>query len=355
MMKILITGNMGYVGAVLIDHLRSTFPKAELVGYDMAYFGASLINATVLPESKLDVQLFGDVRAMSVEILKGVDVVIHLAAISNDPMGARYENITLNVNYASTLKIAQMAKGAGAKVFVFASSCSVYGADEGIPRTEQSDLNPLTTYARSKVLAEKELELLADDTFIVTCLRFATACGFSKRLRLDLVLNDFVASAVSLGAINIFSDGTPWRALIHVTDMARAIQWAINRKASNGGQFLIVNIGSDDWNYQVKELAEVVADEIPGTKIMLNRDTSPDKRSYRVSFHLFKLLAPDYQPRYTLRQTVKELYKGLLAVHFKDTDFRNSHLMRLKVLINLQNSQDLNDELEWIHMGSKLS
>ena len=346
---------MGYVGAVLVDHFRSTFPKAELVGYDMAYFGASLINAPVLPESKLDVQVFGDVRAMTVDILKGVDVVIHLAAISNDPMGARYENITLDVNYTSTIQLAQLAKDAGSKVFVFASSCSVYGADEGIPRTEQSDLNPLTTYARSKMFAEKELQLLADDSFIVTCLRFGTACGFSKRLRLDLVLNNFVASAVALGAIKVFSDGTQWRALIHVADMARGMEWAVNRKASNGGPFLVVNTGSDDWNYQVRELAEVVADEVSGTKIILKKDAAPDKRSYRVSFHLFKLLAPDYQPRYTLRQTIKELQKGLEGVHFRETDLENSHLMRLKVLVGLQNSEDLNDQLEWTHMDSKMS
>lgn len=346
---------MGYVGPGVVSQLRSTFPKSLLIGYDMGYFGACLTKAMVLPESKLDMQLFGDVRTMPAALFADVDAVIHLAAISNDPMGSRYENITLDVNYRSSIRIARMAKDAGAKVFVFASSCSIYGAAEDTPRTEQSVLNPLTVYARSKVFAEEELRTLVDDSFTVTCLRFATACGMSKRLRLDLVLNDFVANAVALGKINILSDGSPWRPLIHVMDMARAIEWAVNRKACNGGQFLAVNIGSDEWNYQVKELAEAVADAIPGTVITLNKYAPPDKRSYRVNFNLFKLLAPGYQPQYTLKQAINELHEGLLAMRFKDHDFRDSHFIRLKVLSNLQDSQYLNEDLEWTDKLSKLS
>ena len=340
---------MGYVGPGVVSQLRTAFPNATLVGYDMAYFATCLTNATVLPECKLDVQLFGDVRNLPFNVLKDVDAIVHLAAISNDPMGSHFENVTLDVNYASSIRLAKMAKRAGVKSFVFASSCSMYGAAEDTAKTEQSTLNPLTAYARSKVYTEKELEPLADDSFTITCLRFATACGMSNRLRLDLVLNDFVAGAVATGKINILSDGSPWRPLIHVKDMARAIEWAIDRKQTNGGAFLAVNTGSNEWNYQVKELAQAVTEVIPGTTVTLNEAAPPDKRSYRVNFDLFKSLAPNHQPLYTLNKTIEELHDGLTAMNFKDGEFRNSSLMRLKVLTELKEVEAINDELEWLH------
>ena len=354
-MKILITGNMGYVGPGVISQLRIVFPNAILAGYDMAYFAPYLTNVTVLPESKLDVQLFGDVRTITADALKGVDAIVHLAAISNDPMGNRYEEITLDINYKSSVRLAQMAKSAGVSSFIFASSCSMYGAAEDSAKTEDSTLNPLTAYARSKVFTEKELEPLADKNFTVTCLRFATACGMSDRLRLDLVLNDFVAGAVATGQINILSDGSPWRPLIHVKDMARAIEWAVIRNASNGGVFLAVNTGSDNWNYQVKDLAQAVADLIPGTSVTLNKNAAPDKRSYRVNFNLYQSLAPNHRPVYTLQQTINELREGLTAMRFKDGDFRNSLLMRLKVLTSLQDSNKINKELQWVDKQPNLT
>ena len=345
-MKIFITGNMGYVGPGVVRHIRSVFPESYLIGYDMGYFASCLTNAPVLPETKLDQQLFGDVRTLPVSVLKGVDAVIHLAAISNDPMGLRYEEITLDVNYQSTIRLAKLAKEAGVKTFVFASSCSMYGAAEDSARTETSTLNPLTAYARSKVFSEQELEPLADENFKITSLRFATACGMSNRLRLDLVLNDFVASAVATGKISILSDGSPWRPLIHVKDMARAMEWAVTRE-TNGKNFLAVNAGSNTWNYQVKELAQAVVDVIPGTEVFINKDAAPDKRSYRVSFDLFASLAPDHQPVYTLHRAIRELRDGLTAMGFKDGDFRNSQLMRLKVLTSLQEADLINEQLVW--------
>ena len=205
-------------------------------------------------------------RDLPTELLQGVDAIVHLAAICNDPMGSAYEEVTLDVNYQAGIGLAQRAKEAGVRAFVFASSCSMYGAGGEGAKTETSTLNPLTAYARSKVLSEQELAPLADENFCITCLRFATACGWSDRLRLDLVVNDFVAGAVAAGEINILSDGTPWRPLIHVQDMARAIEWAISREADNGGDFLAVNAGSDQWNYQVHDLADAVAAAIPGTR-----------------------------------------------------------------------------------------
>ncbi|QNL51721.1 SDR family oxidoreductase [Olivibacter sp. SDN3] len=346
-MKILITGNMGYVGPRVVNRLRNSYPNAKLIGYDMGYFGTCLTNASVLPESKLDMQYYGDVRDMPPELLYGVDAVVHLAAISNDPMGLKYEEVTFNVNYRSSIKLAEMAKEAGVRSFIFASSCSMYGESGEDVKTEASTLNPLTAYARSKVLTEEGLSQLVDDGFTVTCLRFATACGMSERLRLDLVLNDFVASAVATGTVQILSDGSPWRPLIHVNDMAKAIDWAIDRWPENGGAFLAVNAGSDTWNYRVIELAGMVADIIPGVTVSLNREAAPDKRSYRVSFERYKTLAPYYQPSYTLASTIEELADNLRQMAFKDAHFRNSKLMRLQMLNYLQETDEINSELEW--------
>jgi nucleoside-diphosphate-sugar epimerase len=209
-------------------------------------------------------------------------------------------------------------------------------------------VNPLTPYAKSKVSTECDLAELADSSFKVTCLRFATACGMSDRLRLDLVLNDFVASAVASKRITILSDGSPWRPLIHVNDMARAIEWAVSRHVANGGNFLVVNTGADQWNYQVKDLAETVARVVPNTEVTINKDAMPDKRSYRVDFGLFKRLAPEYQPRFDLPMTVHELQDGLLAMGFQDQNFRNSSLIRLKVLSDLHRRGILNEQLEWV-------
>jgi nucleoside-diphosphate-sugar epimerase len=347
-MKVLITGNMGYVGPGVVNHLRTQYPDAVLIGFDMGYFANCLTNADYFPESRLDQQLFGDVRHVPTDILKGVDSVVHLAAISNDPMGNKFEEVTLDINYRSSVELAKKAKEAGVKSFVFASSCSMYGAAEDKPKTEESTLNPLTAYARSKVFTEEGIKSLADDTFTITCLRFATACGMSNRLRLDLVLNDFVAGAVANKQITILSDGSPWRPLINVKDMARAMDWAINRPASVGGNFLAINAGSNEWNYQVKDLAQAVAQVIPGVQISINQDAPPDKRSYRVSFDLFKQLAPNHQPLSDLLGTIKELKENLEDMGFNDKEFRNSQLMRLKVLDRLQAKDLITDKLEWV-------
>jgi len=347
-MKILVTGNMGYVGPGVITQLRESYPGAILIGYDIGFYASNLSNAEILPECRADLQYFSDVRKLPDGLFDGVDAVVHLAAISNDPMGKRHEDVTLDINYRASLDLAGKAKRAGVKSFVFASSCSVYGFAEDGARTESSSVNPLTAYARSKVSTEKGLAELADNHFTVTCLRFATACGMSPRLRLDLVLNDFVAGAISSGEISILSDGTPWRPLINVKDMARAIDWAVERKSACGGSYLVINAGSDAWNYQVRELAEAVARIIPGTKVSINRDAQPDKRSYKVDFTLFRSLAPLHQPVYGLDKTIAELGEGLDSMSFADPDFRNSSLIRLKSLDMLADAGLLSDRLGWM-------
>jgi nucleoside-diphosphate-sugar epimerase len=350
-MKILITGNMGYIGPSVVNQLRTSYRDCSLIGFDIGYFGNCITSTEILPECRLDHQYFADVRQFPEEALSGTDAVVHLAGISNDPIGNRFEDVTLDVNYRASIDLAKKAKEAGVKSFVFASSCSMYGAADDSARTEKSALNPLTAYAKSKALTERDLEPLASDRFKITSLRFSTACGWSDRLRLDLVLNDFVAGAIASNRITILSDGTPWRPLINVKDMARAIDWAISREAGSGGEFLAVNIGSDEWNYQVKDLAEAVAKIIPNVDISINKNAQPDKRSYRVNFELFKKLAPAHQPRVDLAASITELKNGLESIGFKDGEFRNSRHMRLQVLTELQEKGLLNQKLQWIKVA----
>lgn len=347
-MKILITGNMGYIGPSVVRQLRESFPKAFLVGIDTGYFASCLTNPVIFPEACLDLQYFVDLRRLPENLFSGIDAVVHLAGISNDPIGNAFEKTTMDINYHASVELARRAKDAMVKSFVFASSCSVYGLADDAPRTEESSLNPLTAYAKSKIFFENELKKLADNNFKVTCLRLSTACGMSERLRLDLVLNDFVACAVTSKKISVLSDGTPWRPLIHIRDIARAAEWAIKRKPEESGNFLPINIGSAEWNYQVKDLARTVAEVVPDVEISINRNAPPDKRSYRVSFELFKRLAPkEYQPQVSLKSAIEELYGGLKAMSFDDINFRESNLIRLKVLRNLQDKGLLNENLEW--------
>jgi nucleoside-diphosphate-sugar epimerase len=338
---------MGYIGPCLVTHLRNILPGAILIGLDMGYFANCLTNSDTLPECSVDIQHFGDVRKIEKNILEDVAAVVHLSAISNDPMGKTYENVTMDINHRASARLASMAKEMGVKAFVFASSCSMYGAADDSARTEASQLNPLTAYARSKVATEKDIEKIAGDGFNVTSLRFSTACGMSPRLRLDLVLNDFVAGAIASNKITILSDGTPWRPLINVKDMTRAIEWAIGRDATDGGDFLAVNVGSNEWNYQVKDLAYAVAEVIPDVDVSINTNAAPDKRSYRVNFDYYKKLAPNHQPQYSLIDTVKELRDGLEAMGFADATFRESNYMRLNMLNQLRAKGLLNENLEW--------
>ena len=349
-MKILITGNMGYVGPVVVRHLRSRWPDSELIGFDNAYFARCLTTRRALPELDLTAQLFGDTRELPAAILKGVDAIVHLAAVSNDPMGNSFEQPTDQINYLASRRLAEMARQAGVGHFVFASSCSVYGFAADRPMSESDELNPLTAYARSKIATERALAHTELGDMVVTCLRFATVCGVSDRIRLDLVLNDFVASAIASGEINVLSDGTPWRPLINVSDMARAIEWAVERTAESGGQYLALNVGSNVWNYQVVQLAEAVAREISGTRVSINPNAQPDRRSYQVDFSRFASLAPSHQPIATLPQTVRGLRDRLVEIGFADRAFRNSDLIRLKTLESYMKTGQLTHELRWTEM-----
>mgnify|MGYP000089839852 CR=1 FL=1 len=345
-MKILVTGNMGYVGPGVVRQLRAAYPDAKIYGLDEGFFAHCLTNGRLLPETRVDAQYFADVRTASPELFEGVNAVVHLAAISNDAMGKAHDSVTYDINYKASVRAAELAKKAGASHFVFASSCSTYGFADDTARTETSPVNPLTAYAKSKVMTEEGLAPLAGDSFTVTCLRFATACGMSERLRLDLVLNDFVAAAITSGNIEILSDGKPWRPLIHVRDMARAIEWAVARKPENGGDFLVINAGSDEWNYQVRDLAHAVAGHFKGVTVSINENASPDKRSYKVDFALYRKLAPKHQPKITLDDAIMDLKQGLESIGFSDSLFRQSKLIRLNVLSKLREAQHVNESLQ---------
>jgi nucleoside-diphosphate-sugar epimerase len=347
-LRLMITGNMGYVGPIVVRHLRRVFPDAVLVGLDSGLFAHCLTTTTSLPETLLDEQRFVDIRDVITADLAGFDAVVHLAGISNDPIGSRFESVTEEINFRASVRLAKIASEAKVRNFVFASSCSIYGSVEnGPPRVETDPLNPLTAYARSKIATENGVAQMDCQGMVVTCLRFATACGMSDRLRLDLVINDFVANAVATGEIAVLSDGTPWRPLIDVRDMARAIEWAIERDASNGGEFLSINVGADRGNYNVSELAAAVARAIPSTKVSINLAAPPDKRSYRVNFGLFAKLAPQHQPRVTIDQSIAMVHEGLGNFGFNDRNFRESQLIRLRVLERLVAEGGLSKDLRW--------
>lgn len=346
-MRILITGNMGYLGPVLARYLKKKYPKIALVGYDTGFFGHSLTGVETLPELMFECQHIGDIRDIDFMHLRGVDAVVHLAAVSNDPMGNEFEVITEQINHKASIRLAKMAIESGVKNFVFASSCSMYGQAAGGPRSEADPVNPLTAYARSKIGTESDLKELDLGQMVVTCLRFATACGMSDRLRLDLVLNDFVACAVTSKQITVLSDGSPWRPLIDVEDMSRAIDWAINRPGDNGGQYLAVNAGRNENNYQVKDLAIAVSKLIPGTNVSINTQAPPDLRSYKVDFSLYHLLASSYLPIVTLEDSIERLRAGFDRMSFTNKNFRDSPYMRLNTLRRHMKLGVLQQDLRW--------
>lgn len=344
MEKIVIIGNMGYVGSVLVQRIRKALPELQLVGVDSGYFADCLVQQSY-PEKNLDIQYYADVRKSDFSCLKNASSVIYLAAISNDPMGERYHKPTFQINRDSALAWAEAAKNHGVQNFVFASSCSVYGSQDQNPRNEDSELSPLTAYSKSKVDAEQSLSCLANTNFQVTCFRFATACGMSPRMRLDLVLNDFVASAISCKRIEIKSDGSPWRPLIHVNDMADLLIWAVSRK--NGKPFLVLNGGRSSFNHQVRSLAENVAKHLPGTAIDISPNAQPDKRSYQVDFSkLNQHVEPEFLPKLSLDDCVEDLIGGLSNTNLNE--FRNSPLyIRIKKLNQLQENNQLDENLYW--------
>jgi nucleoside-diphosphate-sugar epimerase len=345
-MKILVTGNLGYIGPVLGKVLRRERPDWKLVGLDTGLFQGCLVDPSASPDGVWHTHLYKDVRAVAADDLRDVDAVIHLAAVSNDPMGKQFEKATFSINSRATVELAKLAKKCGVKSFVFASSCSVYGDGAGETKSEASGVNPLTAYAKTKLESEEGLQPLASPGFKVTAFRFATACGPSPRVRLDLVLNDFVASALLGGRIDILSDGTPLRPLISTRDMSRLLMWGAER--SRGDDFLVLNGGCDEWNFSVREIADAVAARLKGVAVSVNPAAPADKRSYKVDFAKLREIAPAYYPRSDFGEVIAELaaqLKPLCASGGVGPAFRDSHFVRLKVLTKLIETKSIDSEL----------
>jgi nucleoside-diphosphate-sugar epimerase len=323
-MKVFVTGHQGYIGAHLVALLKEA--GHSVTGCDLGFFVDDAWGPLVSP----DVTLCRDVRDITVSDLAGFDCVMHLAAISNDPMGELDASLTYAVNREGTTRLAKLAKKAGVARFLFAGSCSIYGKVGTAPLDESAAMQPLSAYARSKVEAEEALKGLTDAHFSCISLRNATAFGASPMLRLDLVANNLLASAFVLDEIRVMSDGTPWRPLVHCKDIARAFIAFMSVPLQT--PFLAVNIGANEENYQVKDVAEAVRRLIPDAKVVFTGEVGADPRSYQVNFNLLKRVLPDFSLQYSLKTGLEELYREFVQHGFTKDDFLGDQFFRLRSL-----------------------
>jgi nucleoside-diphosphate-sugar epimerase len=340
-LRVLITGHNGYIGSVMSRMVRAA--GHEVRGLDTYFFEGCTLgpNTPDLPSARLDLR---DVRE---EDLAGQDAVIHLAALSNDPLGDLAPDLTYAINHRGSLRLAQLAKAAGVSRFLFASSCSLYGVAGEDMLDERAPFNPITPYGESKVRLEHDLHRMADDRFSPTYLRNATAYGFSPRLRLDVVVNNLVGVALTTGEIRVQSDGTPWRPLVHVEDFCRAFLAALHapRERVHDEAF---NVGRTEENYQVSALAALVRQALPGTEVRYAEGGGPDPRSYRVNCDKLARTLPEFRPRWTVAKGVAELVSAFRAAGLSAPDFHGPRFVRLRRIRELQQSGRLDAELRWI-------
>src|SRR6266849_10555415 len=302
-MRVLITGFEGYIGPVLARTLENQ--SHQVVGLDTGYFAECCMS----PVPRNISVIRKDVRDLTPADLAGFDAVVHLAALSNDPMGELSPDWTYQINLGGSLHLARVARDAGVKRFLFSSSCSIYGASDREKATETSPLAPLSAYSVSKVKTEEGLDKLADWAFSPIYLRNATAYGVSPRMRLDLVLSNLTAWAFTTGKVQIMSDGTPWRPLVHIEDISRAFAAALAapRAAVHNQAF---NVGADSENYQVKDLGELVRELVPNSTVCYSVQSAADPRNYRVDFSKIRTLVPEFQPSWNARKGVAEAYQA---------------------------------------------
>jgi len=339
--NVLVTGHQGYIGSVLCPLLRAH--GHTVIGLDTGYFdGCDFL------EAPADVPtLRRDLRDLTAPDLDGVDSVVHLAALSNDPMGQLDPQLTDDINHRASVRLAELGRAAGAHRFIFSSSCSLYGAGNGAPLTEAAAFSPLSAYAQSKVDSERDIAALATATFSPVFLRNATAYGISPRLRVDLVLSNLVGWAMTTGQVRILSDGSPWRPLVHVRDIAAAIlaTLAAPRDAIHNQAF---NVGRDRDNLQVRDIAALVRAAVPGATVAYAGSGEPDRRSYRVDFTKIHTQLPGFSPEWTAERGVREAYDAFRRARFDQTDFESRKYTRLKQLCYLREAGDLDTELRWV-------
>ncbi len=339
-MRILITGHTGYIGTVMAPFLADA--GHEVTGFDSDLFE----QCTFGEEPRKFPSIRKDLRDVEAADLKGFEAVIHLAGLSNDPLGNLNPNLTYDINHHASVRLARLAKEVGIKRYLFSSSCSTYGAAGDKILDETADFNPVTPYGRSKVLVEQEVAQLASPEFSPVFLRNATAYGVSPRLRFDLVLNNLTAWALTTGRVFIKSDGTPWRPIVHIEDISRAFLAALEapRELIHNQAF---NVGRSEENYQIRDLAEIVKETVPGCTIEFAADAGPDKRCYRADFSRIARTLPAFQPKWDARRGARELYDAYKKVDLRVEDFEGPRYKRIDHIEGLLASGRLNSDLRW--------
>ena len=339
-MRVLLTGHRGFIGAAVAP----LFVQAghQVMGLDSDLFEGCHFGQPppAIPELRKDIR---DVEASELE---GFDAVVHLAGLSNDALGELDSELTYDINYRASVRLATLAKQVGVRRFVFSSSCSLYGAAGEEMLDEQATFNPVTAYAHSKVLVEGAVAELADSEFSPTFLRNATAYGASPMLRMDLVLNDLVASAVTTGRVLLMSDGTPWRPLVHAEDIGRAMI-AVLESPEEAVHNAAFNVGQTQENYQMRDVASIVEKSVPNSRIDYATNAGPDKRCYRVSFEKIRQLVPAFKPLWNVQLGAEQLYKSFLREGLAREDYEGIRYRRVRHIQSLLRAGFLDETLRW--------